>query len=85
LHSGNGSVAGKWLLCFTAATAAGDLQALEKADGVAERITWDLFKETLLEQAEQVRPHKLCPVQNDAASDPTHVTLCIDSQICPCI
>jgi len=28
-------------------------QALEKADGIAENITWDLFKETLLEQAEQ--------------------------------
>jgi hypothetical protein len=31
------------------------LQALEKAGGVVENITWELFKETLLEQAEQVR------------------------------
>jgi phosphomethylpyrimidine synthase len=30
-------------------------QALEKAGGVVENITWELFKETLLEQAEQVR------------------------------
>lgn len=28
-------------------------QTLEKANGVVEDITWDLFKETLLEQAEQ--------------------------------
>jgi len=28
-------------------------QALEKADGVAENITWELFRETLMEQAEQ--------------------------------
>lgn len=28
-------------------------QCLEKADGIVENITWDLFKETLLEQAEQ--------------------------------
>lgn len=30
-------------------------QCLEKAGGVVENITWDLFKETLIEQAEQVR------------------------------
>ena len=30
-------------------------QALEKADGIVENITWDLFKQTLIEQAEQVR------------------------------
>jgi hypothetical protein len=29
-------------------------QALEKAGGVVERITWELFRETLVEQAEQV-------------------------------
>jgi hypothetical protein len=29
-------------------------QCLEKAGGVVENITWELFKETLLEQAEQV-------------------------------
>jgi hypothetical protein len=29
-------------------------QALEKAGGIVENITWELFKETLLEQAEQV-------------------------------
>jgi len=28
-------------------------QALEKAGGIVENITWDLFKQTLLEQAEQ--------------------------------
>lgn len=28
-------------------------QCLEKADGVVENITWELFRETLLEQAEQ--------------------------------
>lgn len=28
-------------------------QALEKADGIAENITWEIFRETLLEQAEQ--------------------------------
>ena len=32
-------------------------QCLEKADGIVENITWELFRETLLEQAEQVRPH----------------------------
>jgi phosphomethylpyrimidine synthase len=29
-------------------------QALEKAGGIVENITWELFKDTLLEQAEQV-------------------------------
>ena len=29
-------------------------KALEKAGGIVENITWELFKETLLEQAEQV-------------------------------
>lgn len=29
-------------------------QCLEKAGGVVENITWDLFRETLIEQAEQV-------------------------------
>ena len=28
-------------------------QALEKVDGIAEDLTWDIFKETLIEQAEQ--------------------------------
>uniref|UniRef100_A0A7S3EIJ0 ThiC-associated domain-containing protein n=1 Tax=Rhodosorus marinus TaxID=101924 RepID=A0A7S3EIJ0_9RHOD len=28
-------------------------QALEKVDGIAENLTWEIFKETLLEQAEQ--------------------------------
>ncbi|KAL3802626.1 hypothetical protein HJC23_011950 [Cyclotella cryptica] len=28
-------------------------QALEKVDGIAENLTWEVFKETLLEQAEQ--------------------------------
>ena len=28
-------------------------QALEKADGIVENITWELFRETLIEQAEQ--------------------------------
>ena len=28
-------------------------QALEKCDGIAEDLTWELYKETLLEQAEQ--------------------------------
>jgi phosphomethylpyrimidine synthase len=30
-------------------------QTLEKANGIVENITWDLFRETLVEQAEQVR------------------------------
>jgi phosphomethylpyrimidine synthase len=29
-------------------------QCLEKAGGLVENITWDLFRETLIEQAEQV-------------------------------
>jgi hypothetical protein len=29
-------------------------QCLEKAGGVVENITWELFRETLIEQAEQV-------------------------------
>jgi thiamine biosynthesis protein ThiC len=29
-------------------------QCLEKAGGVVEDITWELFRETLIEQAEQV-------------------------------
>ena len=28
-------------------------QALEKVDGVAEDLTWEVFRETLIEQAEQ--------------------------------
>ena len=28
-------------------------QALEKVDGIAEELNWDIFKETLIEQAEQ--------------------------------
>lgn len=32
-------------------------QCLEKADGIVENITWELFKETLIEQAEQVCIH----------------------------
>lgn len=45
--------------CVSAAlvAAAGVLQALEKANGIVENITWELFKETLLEQAEQVTAH----------------------------
>ena len=31
-------------------------QCLEKADGIVENITWDLFRQTLIEQAEQVGP-----------------------------
>lgn len=31
-------------------------QCLEKANGVVEDITWELFRETLIEQAEQVLP-----------------------------
>ncbi len=30
-------------------------QCLEKAGGVVEDITWELFRETLIEQAEQVQ------------------------------
>ena len=30
-------------------------QCLEKADGVVENITWELFRETLIEQAKQVQ------------------------------
>ena len=29
-------------------------QCLEKADGIVENITWELFRQTLIEQAEQV-------------------------------
>ncbi len=29
-------------------------QTLEKADGIVENITWELFRQTLIEQAEQV-------------------------------
>ena len=28
-------------------------QALEKVDGIAENLTWEVFRETLMEQAEQ--------------------------------
>lgn len=31
-------------------------QCLEKAGGIVENITWELFRETLIEQAEQVPP-----------------------------
>lgn len=37
-------------------------QTLEKAGGVVENITWELFKETLIEQAEQVRFMNYCRV-----------------------
>lgn len=44
-------------------------QCLEKADGVVENITWELFRETLLEQAEQVRsrPQVHCGVQSSCS------------------
>jgi Radical SAM ThiC family len=32
-------------------------QCLEKAGGLVENITWELFRDTLIEQAEQVRRH----------------------------
>lgn len=32
-------------------------QCLEKAGGIVENITWELFRETLVEQAEQVSLH----------------------------
>ena len=35
-------------------------QCLEKADGIVEHITWDLFKQTLIEQAEQVSRVHTC-------------------------
>jgi phosphomethylpyrimidine synthase len=28
-------------------------QALEKVDGIAENLNWEVFRETLIEQAEQ--------------------------------
>jgi len=40
-------------------------QCLEKAGGVVENITWDLFKETLIEQAEQAS--LLVPLANGFA------------------
>ena len=30
-----------------------DLPALEKVNGIAENLTWEAFRDTLLEQAEQ--------------------------------
>lgn len=45
------AAAGGGASCFTVYSCC---QALEKAGGVVENITWELFKETLLEQAEQV-------------------------------
>ena len=35
-------------------------QCLEKAGGVVENITWELFRETLVEQAEQVSGYCVC-------------------------
>ena len=32
-------------------------QCLEKAGGIVENITWELFRETLVEQAEQASHH----------------------------
>ena len=40
-------------------------QCLEKAGGIVENITWDLFKETLIEQAEQAS--LLVPLENGRA------------------
>lgn len=42
-------------------------QCLEKANGVVEDITWDLFRETLIEQAEQV-PLLCCALTSCAVS-----------------
>ncbi len=39
-------------------------QCLEKAGGIVENITWELFKETLLEQAEQATPLLHPPATN---------------------
>ena len=43
-------------------------QCLEKADGIVENITWELFRETLLEQAEQVRLRPECTAECRAAA-----------------
>lgn len=52
-------------------------QALEKAGGIVENITWELFRETLIEQAEQARSSScfvssLCPpsVESRAVDQP---------------
>ena len=44
-------------------------QCLEKAGGIVENITWELFRETLIEQAEQARtlPSPAC-IMLDALS-----------------
>jgi hypothetical protein len=43
-------------------------QCLEKAGGIVENITWELFRETLIEQAEQVpvSPPAVAPVKRCA-------------------
>ena len=52
-------------------------QCLEKAGGIVENITWELFKETLLEQAEQANPllHPLTisPRTQSPAQHPSHL------------
>lgn len=37
-------------------------QCLEKAGGTVENITWELFRQTLIEQAEQVRSPTSLPL-----------------------
>ena len=59
-------------------------QCLEKADGVVENITWELFRETLIEQAEQVKMFQVfCPmlllprIQNSSCIASILISLCV--------
>ena len=50
-------------------------QCLEKAGGIVENITWELFRETLMEQAEQVmhpsrKPHTTSDLQKMQFASP---------------
>ncbi len=47
-------------------------QCLEKAGGIVENITWELFRETLIEQAEQV-PLLATLVQNPCCHKFSHM------------
>jgi thiamine biosynthesis protein ThiC len=48
--------------CLTITTSELNFQALEKVNGIVEDLTWECFRETLVEQAEQVSFFHSCRV-----------------------
>jgi hypothetical protein len=60
-------------------------QCLEKAGGVVEDITWELFRETLIEQAEQVCACPACRGSHLSALLPMASTLTLEVKLGPAL